>query len=57
MDYSIGEFSKLIGVSIYTLCYYETEKLITPDRQSNGREGIKNDRKYEIQILSWKGIK
>lgn len=47
MDYSIGEFSKLIGVSIYTLRYYETEKLITPDRQSNGR------RVYKEKDVSW----
>ena len=36
MNYSIGEFSKLTNLSIYTLRYYEQEKLITPNRKNNG---------------------
>jgi DNA-binding transcriptional MerR regulator len=37
MDFLIGEFSKITGVSIYTLRYYEKEKLIIPTRSANGR--------------------
>lgn len=37
MNYSIGEFSDLTNVSIYTLRYYEKEKLIIPNRKENGR--------------------
>ena len=37
MDYSIGEFSKLTNISIYTLRYYEKEELIVPNRKENGR--------------------
>ena len=36
MDYSIGEFSNLTNISIYTLRYYEKENLIIPDRKENG---------------------
>lgn len=37
MEYSIGEFSKLVGLSIYTLRFYESEGLIIPARRENGR--------------------
>jgi len=37
MNYSIGEFSKLTNISIYTLRYYEKENLIIPNRKENGR--------------------
>ena len=30
MEYSIGEFSKLTGLGIHTLRYYEQEGLIAP---------------------------
>jgi DNA-binding transcriptional MerR regulator len=36
MNYSIGEFSKITKLSIYTLRYYEQEQLIKPNRKSNG---------------------
>ena len=36
MNYSIGEFSNLTNISIYTLRYYEKENLIIPDRKENG---------------------
>ena len=36
MNYSIGEFSKLTNISIYTLRYYEKENLIIPNRKENG---------------------
>lgn len=37
MDYSIGEFSTLTKIGIYTLRYYEKENLIIPNRKQNGR--------------------
>ena len=36
MNYSIGEFSNLTNISIYTLRYYEKENLIIPNRKENG---------------------
>jgi len=36
MNYSIGEFSNLTNISIYTLRYYEKENFIIPDRKENG---------------------
>lgn len=47
MNYSIGEFSKLTNLSIYTLRYYENEKLITPNRKNNGH------RYYTDSDLRW----
>lgn len=47
MNYSIGEFSNLTGISIYTLRYYEKEKLIVPQRGKNGR------RYYSEQDVTW----
>lgn len=43
MTYSIGEFSKLTNLSIYTLRYYEQEQLITPNRKGNGRRYYSED--------------
>lgn len=37
MNYSIGEFSKITGISAFTLRYYEKEELIIPSRKGNGR--------------------
>ena len=37
MNYSIGEFSNITNISIYTLRYYEKENLIIPNRKENGR--------------------
>ena len=37
MNYSIGEFSNITNISIYTLRYYEKENLIIPSRKENGR--------------------
>lgn len=37
MEYSIGEFSKLTGLGIHTLRYYEHEGLIAPERNSGNR--------------------
>lgn len=47
MNYSIGEFSKITNLSIYTLRYYEQEELITPNRKSNGH------RYYNDTDLRW----
>ena len=47
MSYSIGEFSRITNISIYTLRYYEKEKLIAPDRNKNGR------RCYSEKDISW----
>ncbi|MGL4875873.1 MAG: MerR family transcriptional regulator [Clostridium sp.] len=48
MYYSIGEFSKLSHINIYTLRYYEQKNLISPDRNlSNGR------RLYSEKDILW----
>lgn len=47
MRYTIGEFSSMTGISIYTLRYYEKENLIMPERKENGR------RYYSDGDISW----
>lgn len=47
MEYSIGEFSKLTGLGIHTLRYYEHEGLISPERNSSNR------RCYSDKDLTW----
>lgn len=47
MEYSIGEFSKLTGLGIHTLRYYEQEGLIAPKRNSGNR------RCYSDKDLTW----
>jgi DNA-binding transcriptional MerR regulator len=47
MNYSIGAFSKLTKIGIYTLRYYEKENLITPEREENGR------RTYSENDVKW----
>ncbi|MDE6319468.1 MAG: MerR family transcriptional regulator [Lachnospiraceae bacterium] len=47
MEYSIGDFSKLTGLGIHTLRYYEHEGLITPKRNSGNR------RCYSDKDLTW----
>lgn len=47
MEYSIGEFSKLTGLGIHTLRYYEHEGLIAPERNSSNR------RCYSDKDLTW----
>ena len=47
MEYSIGEFSKLTGLGIHTLRYYEQERLISPERNSGNR------RCYSDNDLTW----
>ena len=47
MEYPIGEFSKLTGLGIHTLRYYEQERLIAPERNSGNR------RCYSDKDLTW----
>ena len=47
MEYSIGEFSKLTGLGIHTLRYYDHENLIIPDRNSSNR------RRYSERDIAW----
>ena len=47
MEYSIGDFSKLTGLGIHTLRYYEHEGLIAPERNSSNR------RCYSDKDLAW----
>ena len=47
MEYSIGDFSKLTGLSIHTLRYYEHEGLIAPERNSSNR------RCYSDKDFTW----
>ena len=47
MDYSIGEFSKVTGLGIHTLRYYEHENLIIPLRNSSNR------RRYSEKDIAW----
>lgn len=47
MEYSIGEFSKLTGLGIHTLRYYEQERLLAPSRNAANR------RRYSDSDLAW----
>lgn len=47
MFFSIGNFSKITGLSIDTLRYYEKEKLIVPERDSH------NQRRYTEKDKTW----
>ena len=47
MDYSIGEFSKVTGLGIHTLSYYEHENLIIPLRNASNR------RRYSEKDIAW----
>lgn len=48
--YRIGEFAKLVGLSAYTLRYYEDQGLIRPQRDGNGV------RYYTTQDIRWVGF-
>ncbi|MBW1605085.1 MerR family transcriptional regulator [Lactobacillus sp. Sy-1] len=48
--YSIGEFASLVGLTTYTLRYYEKEGLIIPSRDGNDR------RYYTDQDIKWIGF-
>lgn len=47
MEYAIGTFSKLSGLGIHTLRYYEKEGLLAPQRNAAGR------RRYSEADLAW----
>ena len=47
LEYSIGDFSKLTGLGIHTLRYYEHEGLIAPERNSSNR------RCYSDKDFTW----
>lgn len=47
MEYSIGEFSRLVNLGIHTLRYYEQEGLLSP-----GRNAV-NRRRYSERDISW----
>ena len=51
MDYSIGEFSKVTGLGIHTLRYYEHENLIVPLRNASNR------RRYSEKEWVWIAFK
>ncbi|QQO08848.1 MerR family transcriptional regulator [Breznakiella homolactica] len=47
MEYSIGEFSEITTIGIYTLRYYEKEGLLKPERNGSGR------RVYDERDIAW----
>ncbi|MEJ6347685.1 MerR family transcriptional regulator [Holzapfeliella sp. He02] len=47
---TIGQFSDLVGLSTYTLRYYESEELIIPKRDDNNR------RFYTQDDVKWLGF-
>ena len=47
LDYSIGEISKVTGLGIHTLRYYEHENLIIPLRNASNR------RRYSEKDIAW----
>lgn len=47
MFYSIADFAEKMGVTPYTLRYYEKEQLIVPSRQTNGH------RYYSEHDITW----
>ena len=55
-EYKIGEFAKLVGLSSFTLRYYEKEGLIKPQRNVSGlRYYTKADIKWVGFLLHLKG--
>ncbi|MBA1392522.1 MerR family transcriptional regulator [Lactobacillus sp. XV13L] len=49
-QYKISEFARLVGLSPYTLRYYENEQLIIPQRRPNGQ------RYYTEHDVQWVGF-
>lgn len=45
--YTISDVAKLLGITAYTLRYYEKEEIITPLRNANG------ERVYDENSLAW----
>ena len=53
LTYSIGEFSKIVGVSEHTLRYYEKEGLIKVNRDENNvRVYSDKDKNYGLKLCS-----
>ena len=56
MSYSIGEFSKMIGLPTSTLRYYENEGLLKPNRDENNlRVYTDEDFRWTTFLLHLKG--
>ncbi|MCM3724266.1 MerR family transcriptional regulator [Neobacillus cucumis] len=51
MTYSIGEFSKIVGVSEHTLRYYEKEGLIKVNRDENNVRVYSDKDKLWVETL------
>ncbi|MED3855429.1 MerR family transcriptional regulator [Priestia megaterium] len=51
MTYSIGEFSKIVGLSGYTLRFYEKEGLIKVNRDENNVRIYSDENKLWIESL------
>ncbi|MFJ7511698.1 MerR family transcriptional regulator [Peribacillus simplex] len=51
MTYSIGEFSKIVGLSEYTLRFYEKEGLIKVNRDNNNVRIYSDENKLWIESL------
>ncbi|KRL59623.1 MerR family transcriptional regulator [Latilactobacillus fuchuensis] len=49
-QYKIGEFGKLVGLSTYTLRYYEEQGLIKPHRDAN------DVRYFTLEDVKWVGF-
>ena len=49
-QYKIGEFCKLVGLSTYTLRYYEEQGLIKPHRDAN------DVRYFTLEDVKWVGF-
>ncbi|MBQ3163448.1 MAG: MerR family transcriptional regulator [Lachnospiraceae bacterium] len=47
MEYTSGQFARLMGISMDTLRYYEKEELIKPSRKEN------NHRVYTDNDINW----
>lgn len=51
LTYSIGEFSKIVGLSEYTLRFYEKEGLIKVNRDNNNVRIYSDENKLWIESL------
>jgi len=51
MNYSIGQFSQMMNLSVHTLRYYEQLKLILPNRKVNGHRFYSEDDAAWIQFI------
>ena len=51
MNFSIGKFSQMMDLSIYTLRYYEQLKLIVPARKDNGQRYYSDEDAAWVQFI------